>query len=96
MGLGLLAAFAVGGFGIALIAMAFRIQRERRRNMPRVGCAKCGYPARGLTTFTCPECGADLREVGITRRDTKSSDIGVLLMSGTCIVIVALGILFLL
>ena len=28
-------------------------------------CDRCGYPARGLTTFICPECGSDLREVGI-------------------------------
>src|SRR5690606_32805098 len=29
------------------------------------GGAACGSWARGLTSFTCPECGADLREVGI-------------------------------
>lgn len=28
-------------------------------------CGACGYAVRGLTTFTCPECGADLREVGM-------------------------------
>jgi hypothetical protein len=28
-------------------------------------CGRCGYSVRGLTTFTCPECGGDLREVGI-------------------------------
>jgi class 3 adenylate cyclase len=31
----------------------------------RAGLRKCGYQVRGLTTFTCPECGSDLREVGI-------------------------------
>jgi len=30
-------------------------------------CGRCGYPARGITTFECPECGADLREAGIVR-----------------------------
>ncbi len=29
-------------------------------------CGKCGYSVRGLTTFQCPECGSDLRKVGIT------------------------------
>ena len=29
------------------------------------GCGRCGYPAHGITSFECPECGADLREVGI-------------------------------
>lgn len=28
-------------------------------------CAKCGYAVRGLMGLDCPECGADLREVGI-------------------------------
>lgn len=28
-------------------------------------CGRCDYSARGLTTFVCPECGGDLREVGI-------------------------------
>lgn len=30
-------------------------------------CGRCGYLARGLSELNCPECGADLREVGITR-----------------------------
>lgn len=30
-------------------------------------CGKCGYSVRGLTQLNCPECGADLREVGIGR-----------------------------
>jgi hypothetical protein len=28
-------------------------------------CGNCGYEVRGLPTFICPECGCDLREVGI-------------------------------
>ncbi|MEO0586738.1 MAG: hypothetical protein AAF078_03775 [Planctomycetota bacterium] len=28
-------------------------------------CGACGAGVRGITSFTCPECGADLREVGI-------------------------------
>jgi len=30
-------------------------------------CGNCGYNVRGLTTFICPECGQDLRDVGIVR-----------------------------
>jgi class 3 adenylate cyclase/predicted RNA-binding Zn-ribbon protein involved in translation (DUF1610 family) len=30
-------------------------------------CGHCGYIVTGLTTFVCPECGSDLREVGIVR-----------------------------
>jgi hypothetical protein len=28
-------------------------------------CRACGYAVRGLPSFRCPECGSDLREVGI-------------------------------
>ncbi len=28
-------------------------------------CGACGYNVRGLSQLSCPECGADLREVGI-------------------------------
>ena len=28
-------------------------------------CGQCGYIARGIASLTCPECGSDLREVGI-------------------------------
>jgi hypothetical protein len=28
-------------------------------------CGKCGYCVRGITSLICPECGSDLREVGI-------------------------------
>jgi hypothetical protein len=28
-------------------------------------CGQCGYIVRGIASLTCPECGSDLREVGI-------------------------------
>ena len=31
-------------------------------------CGQCGYNVTGLTTFVCPECGSDLRVVGIITR----------------------------
>jgi hypothetical protein len=31
-------------------------------------CGACGYDTTGLTDLRCPECGADLRVAGITRR----------------------------
>jgi len=42
-----------------------RISKNRRSRVSEPACGKCGYSVRGLPTFTCPECGADLREVGI-------------------------------
>jgi class 3 adenylate cyclase len=35
-------------------------------------CGHCGYRVRGLSTFVCPECGSDLREVGIVRPRPRS------------------------
>lgn len=32
---------------------------------PEPACGKCGYCVRGIEGLTCPECGSDLREVGI-------------------------------
>jgi class 3 adenylate cyclase len=32
-------------------------------------CGKCAYVVTSLPTFVCPECGSDLREVGIVRRN---------------------------
>lgn len=32
-----------------------------------LGCGKCGYAVRGISELVCPECGADLTEVGINR-----------------------------
>ncbi len=45
----------------------------KRRQAPRrePSCGKCGYLVKGLPTFTCPECGSDLREVGIVTQETR-------------------------
>lgn len=39
---------------------------------PGGSCGGCGYSVKGLTTLTCPECGADLREVGINRPNSQA------------------------
>jgi predicted RNA-binding Zn-ribbon protein involved in translation (DUF1610 family) len=44
---------------------------------PPAACGRCGYDVRGLSSFTCPECGSDLREVGIVRpRSRRGLDVG--------------------
>lgn len=57
----LLGAVIVGAVVVSLVAAIVR-WRDRVR-MPC--CGACRYPVEGLSTFTCPECGADLREAGI-------------------------------
>ncbi len=44
-----------------LLARAFRSGKQKSDPV----CGKCGYIVRGISTLTCPECGSDLREVGI-------------------------------
>lgn len=45
---------------IAMITLAFR-----KGGSGEPSCGNCGYGVQGLPTFTCPECGSDLRQVGI-------------------------------
>lgn len=58
-------------FLLAILAAAFAVGllfRRRGLASARVtepSCGRCRYCVRGLETFTCPECGSDLREVGI-------------------------------
>ena len=47
-----------------LVWLWVRVVRGRKLGDLPV-CGQCGYGTRGLTGLACPECGADLREVGI-------------------------------
>lgn len=52
--------------GAGLIAFVLARRAARRVDSSHgPSCARCGYAVRGLPSFTCPECGSDLREVGI-------------------------------
>jgi class 3 adenylate cyclase/predicted RNA-binding Zn-ribbon protein involved in translation (DUF1610 family) len=64
-----MAFFAVPLLVVLLIASAVVWWRRRARagRGDLATCGHCGYAVTGLTTFTCPECGSDLREVGIVR-----------------------------
>jgi len=57
----LIGAVIVGALVVTAVATVIR-WRDRVR-VP--GCGACRYPVEGLSTFTCPECGVDLREAGI-------------------------------
>lgn len=57
----------------AIVGAALMLLRRpgKRTNQDTPACGQCGYCVRGLPTFTCPECGSDLREVGIVRPDMR-------------------------
>lgn len=53
-----------------IVALLIRIANALHRPVSedaadeRSRCGRCGYPTRGLSSFFCPECGSDRREVG--------------------------------
>ncbi len=52
--------------GIAGILVFYFVRRRRATAQATDPvCGHCAYIVRGLPTFTCPECGSDLRTVGI-------------------------------
>ena len=64
----LLLAPVVLGPVIALVALGLAIFGQARMQGSEAGdsvCGSCGYSTRGLQSFQCPECGSDLRRVGI-------------------------------
>src|SRR5688572_27215796 len=50
---------------LALVTVRWFMRRRQLRAAAGPSCGRCGYLVQGLTTFTCPECGSDLRQVGI-------------------------------
>jgi class 3 adenylate cyclase len=58
---------------IVMLAAAAIVWWLRGRRAAGPTCGHCGYAVAGLPTFTCPECGSDLREVGIRRGEPAAS-----------------------
>lgn len=57
----LLIIIAIGGY----LAYRYPVKTTWREHADLPVCGRCGYPSRGIESLTCPECGTDLREVGI-------------------------------
>lgn len=51
--------------GLVVAGIAVIVVLGRRGGVRRPSCGSCGYAVAGLDGLTCPECGADLRDVGI-------------------------------
>lgn len=62
---------AIGGLA-AVFVSGFLVLR-RRGAVTQPACGKCGYPVEGMSTFNCPECGSDVRQVGIVTPGTARS-----------------------
>lgn len=54
------------GFAVLVVlASVVVVLLFRHRRVTRPECGACRYPVEGLTGWRCPECGSDLRSVGI-------------------------------
>ena len=61
--------FLVVCFG--LLMAAFLLGRRAGNRGGASTCGNCGYDVTGLTDLRCPECGSDLRQVGIIAGGTR-------------------------
>jgi hypothetical protein len=62
LNLSFVALLLVIGLGVGLVVRSFR---GGAKKIAEPTCGQCGYCVRGIVTLVCPECGSDLREVGI-------------------------------
>jgi len=67
VGIAIIVVFVAVLLLMAAAPMLVVLRVQPARDMSNGGaCGKCGYNVRGIESLACPECGADLREVGIT------------------------------
>ncbi len=81
---------------LVLVSMGVWAQCRRRAGVKADAgvCGACGYTVKGLTTFTCPECGADLRQAGIQRPGGHSGKTVIFgMLTGVAVLVVFLFVL---
>lgn len=49
---------------VVVLAMRPVIRPQTGKQLGTPACARCGYSTKGISELKCPECGADLTEVG--------------------------------
>lgn len=83
---------------VLIIGITLWITGGRSRGSGEMACGGCGYAVRGLQALQCPECGADLRMVGINRpKSGAARNLGIALTLGTALLLLTcLGSMFLL
>ena len=66
------------------------VLRKNKGGSGMANCGKCGYQVRGISTLNCPECGADLREVGIVKGKSSKVMVWVAVVVGVGVVLIGL------
>ena len=88
--LGLLILAAVVTLGLGLLIWGLMLMRRQKMGTEGGTCGKCGYMVKGLSVLDCPECGADLREVGIVPAKSGNRGIGIAMMVAGALVLLSL------
>jgi len=81
---------------LAMIVGLVAVVWARRRKRPKISepsCGQCGYAVRGLPGFTCPECGSDLREVGIATPQMRPTGSPILAAIGWTVLVAVVGLI---
>lgn len=82
--------------GAASVVLAIRLFSGRKRAAGGpMSCGACGYQVQGLQSMSCPECGADLREVGIVPLDTGRGWSTPVVLIVIAVVMLVLAVLYL-
>ena len=77
--------------GIVLLVMGvMRLRRGGGGAAEGGACGQCGYSVNQLESMTCPECGADLRTVGIKTRGGKGGGVA-MVVTGALLLVLGLG-----
>ena len=80
-----------------IVGITLWVTGGRSKGSGEMSCGACGYAVRGLEALNCPECGADLRVVGINRpKGGTARGIGIALTAVTALFILGcIGSMFL-
>ena len=81
--------------GLLIYICCVRWKGDRDYEQRGSGCGECGYPVRGITGQTCPECGSHYAAVGIERvpRRMQTDRIEVVVLTGAAIMFALLLVL---
>ncbi|QDU34973.1 hypothetical protein KS4_30500 [Poriferisphaera corsica] len=85
--------------GVILVILGFTWKRTNLKHEGREGesiCGHCGYIVLGIEHMICPECGNDLRKVGIVKVGSEKKRRTGLIWGGIVMIIFSLILFFLL
>ena len=84
-GIGIIFLVIMGLVVVGLITgIVLWVTSGRSNAQGEMACGGCGYLVRGLEQLNCPECGADLRAVGISSGGSNGKRLTGILLTVIC------------